>query len=43
MPEQLLVSGKLVDVSDKILATRAKARENHGWIMDIYVLRKLVA
>ncbi len=43
MPEQLLISGKLSDVSDKILATRAAARENHGWIMDIYVLRKLVA
>lgn len=43
MPEQMLVSGKLLDVSDRILSTRAKARENHGWIMDIYVLRKLVA
>ncbi len=43
MPEQLLVRGKLSDVSDEILDTRAKARENHGWIMDIYVLRKLGA
>ena len=43
MPEQLLVRGKLGDVSDEILNTRAKARENHGWIMDIYVLRKLGA
>lgn len=43
MPEQLLVRGKLGDVSDEILDTRAKARENHGWIMDIYVLRKLGA
>ena len=41
MPEQLLVRGKLDDVSDEILQTRADARENHGWIMDIYVLRKL--
>lgn len=40
MAEQLLVRGKLADVSDKIVEIRAKARAEHGWIMDIYVLRK---
>ena len=40
MPGQLLIRGKLSDVSDEILQTRAQARANHGWIMDIYVLRK---
>lgn len=43
MPEQLLIRGRLGDVSDEILETRAQARENHGWIMDIYVLRKVGA
>lgn len=43
MPEQLLISGKLGEVSDMILSNRAKARESHGWIMDIYVLRKHLA
>jgi precorrin-6A synthase len=43
MPEQLLISGTLSEVSDTILSTRANARESHGWIMDIYILRKLDA
>lgn len=40
MPEELLISGRLSEVSDTILETRAKARAAHGWIMDIYLLRK---
>lgn len=40
MPEQILLKGPLDSISETILQTRAKARESHGWIMDIYVLRK---
>lgn len=39
-PDQLLVSGRLGDVSEEIVSTRQAARERHGWIMDIYLLRK---
>lgn len=40
MPEECLIHGPLAQVSDHILATRAKLREDHGWIMDIYLLRR---
>ncbi len=40
MPEQLLISGKLCEFSDTIVTERAAAREQHGWVMDIYILRK---
>ena len=40
MPNQILVQGPLADVSDQIKQTRATARADHGWIMDIYILRK---
>ena len=40
MPEEILVSGPLADVAQQIVETRAKARADHGWIMDIYLLRK---
>ena len=40
MPEQLLESGPLADVGPRIVATRAAARERHGWIMDTYLLRQ---
>jgi len=40
MPEEILVSGALSDVSDQIIKTRATARADHGWIMDIYLLRR---
>ncbi len=39
-PDQLLVAGRLGDVAEQIVATRAEARARHGWIMDIYLLRK---
>jgi precorrin-6A synthase len=41
MREQIICAGLLRDVSDRIIEMRAEARANHGWIMDIYVLRKL--
>lgn len=40
MAEQITISGKLRDVADEILQTRARARADHGWIMDIYILRR---
>ncbi|MEP5731493.1 MAG: precorrin-6A synthase (deacetylating) [Sulfitobacter sp.] len=40
MKEQIICEGRLSDVSAKIIQMRAKARADHGWIMDIYVLRK---
>lgn len=40
MPEEILISGVLGTVASQIIATRAKARMDHGWIMDIYLLRK---
>lgn len=43
MPQQALIHGPLGEVADKILATRAKLRAEHGWIMDIYLMRKIGA
>ncbi|MBM1308824.1 precorrin-6A synthase (deacetylating) [Sulfitobacter mediterraneus] len=40
MKEQILCSGPLTEVSDQIIKMRAAARAEHGWIMDIYILRK---
>lgn len=39
-PDEILVSGPLDEVADRIVAERATARERHGWIMDIYLLRR---
>jgi len=36
---ELLVSGRLRDVAAEIVELRARARERHGWIMDVYLLR----
>ncbi|MFZ1109401.1 MAG: precorrin-6A synthase (deacetylating) [Rhodomicrobium sp.] len=38
--DEILVSGKLADVKDNIEAIRKRARDEHGWIMDTYLLRK---
>lgn len=40
MKEQILIQGPLDDVAQSILDTRATARADHGWIMDIYLLEK---
>ena len=40
MPEETLIHGPLSQVQDEILATRARLRAEHGWIMDIYLLRR---
>ncbi len=41
MAEQIICEGPLAEVSARIIEMRAKARTDHGWIMDIYVLRRL--
>src|SRR6478752_3623560 len=38
-PDELLVSGTVGEVGDKIAERRAEARDRHGWIMDTYLLR----
>ncbi|MBB5574547.1 MULTISPECIES: precorrin-6A synthase (deacetylating) [Rhizobium] len=38
--DEITIAGRLADVSDRIMATRAEARARHAWIMDIYLLRK---
>lgn len=40
MPEETLIQGPLAQVSAEILTTRARLRAEHGWIMDIYLLRR---
>jgi precorrin-6A synthase len=40
MTEEILDHGPLTVAGPRIVAIRAKARAAHGWIMDIYVLRK---
>ena len=42
MPEQILLAGALSDIADEIVHLRAEARRQHGWIMDIYLLRRAV-
>jgi precorrin-6A synthase len=34
------LSGNLAEVGPRIVATRAAARTRHGWIMDIYLLKR---
>jgi precorrin-6A synthase len=37
---EILLSGRLGDIKDQIEQTRQRARAEHGWIMDTYLLRK---
>jgi precorrin-6A synthase len=39
-PDEILIRGKLSEVSAQIQQTRADARQRKGWIMDTYLLRK---
>jgi precorrin-6A synthase len=39
-PDEILISGKLSDVAGEIERVRKTAREENGWIMDTYLLRK---
>lgn len=40
MPHQALVAGPLADAGPRIVARRAALRAAHGWIMDVYLLRR---
>lgn len=40
MPQQVLRQGPLAAMGPAIVAQRAALRQEHGWIMDIYLLRK---
>jgi len=39
-PDEILIAGRLSSVGDEIRRVRAEARDRHGWIMDIYLLRR---
>ena len=39
-PDEILLSGKLSDLSEQIERVRTQARDKKGWIMDTYLLRK---
>ncbi|WP_214324650.1 precorrin-6A synthase (deacetylating) [Nonomuraea sediminis] len=39
-PDEILVSGPVAEVGDRIRELRAEARERKGWIMDTYLLRR---
>jgi precorrin-6A synthase len=41
--DEILMSGRLSEVSESIEQTRAAARQRKGWIMDTYLLRKPAA
>ena len=40
MENEISLSGTLAETAPKIIAARAAARAAHGWIMDIYLLRR---
>jgi len=40
MAEEVIVAGALAEVGARISALRASERARHGWIMDIYLLRR---
>jgi precorrin-6A synthase len=39
-PDEILLSGRLSELSERIEQVRAQARSEKGWIMDTYLLRK---
>ena len=42
-PDELLVAGTVGEEGPRIAELRAAARESHGWIMDVYLLRSAPA
>ncbi|KEO60706.1 precorrin-6A synthase (deacetylating) [Thioclava indica] len=40
MPQEALIAGPLSAVSAQIVATRSALRAKHGWVMDIYLMRR---
>lgn len=41
MKDEIILSGPLAEIADSIVRTREEARARHGWIMDIYILRRV--
>lgn len=41
MESEILIHGPLAEVAARIAAIRAEARHQNGWIMDIYLLRRV--
>lgn len=41
-PDEILISGKLGEVSEQIKQAREAARARKGWIMDTYLLRRVL-
>ena len=41
MPQERLVAGALCDVGAQIVAVREALRAENGWVMDIYLLRRM--
>jgi precorrin-6A synthase len=39
-PDEILIAGRLKDVSEEIHRVRTAARERNGWIMDTYLMRR---
>jgi precorrin-6A synthase len=39
--DEILISGPLGDVAERIAHTRTVARARHGWIFDVYLLRRI--
>lgn len=39
-PSEILLAGPLDDLADEIVSVRAAARAEHGWMFDIYLLRR---
>ncbi len=40
MEDEIVLFGPLAETAEKIADARAEARAHHGWIMDIYILRR---
>lgn len=40
MPAETLLSGRVGEVGDRIVRRRGELRAHHGWIMDVYLLRR---
>lgn len=40
MPEEITLAGPLGATAGRIVALREEARQHHGWIMDLYLLRR---
>jgi len=40
LPHEIILAGPLADIGPMIVQTRRDAREQHGWIMDSYIIKR---